>query len=238
MRNYESWSIRESTATIVTTKESKQKILSFYSKSFNKKTHIVENLESLTFQKKFKKNLKNTSCLRVIYFGSFAPHRGLETIIECSNLLLKEKKIEFYLIGALNNEYSKKIFNNKSNNLKVLKRINLKRLKNFTNNKSVGIVPHINNMHTNTTIPYKLSQYMCLGIPQIVSDCKPLVRTIKKSKSGLIYKSGNPYDLKKKIIEIQKLNFNKLKFNSLKYFKNNNWELKEHRNIINIYDKI
>ena len=93
-------------------------------------------------------------------------------------------------------------------------------------------------MHTDTTIPYKLSQYMSLGIPQIVSNCRPLVKTLKKSKSGLIYRSGDHLDLAKKIKIIQELNLWKLKSNSLKYFKKNNWELIEHKNILNIYDKI
>ena len=199
---------------------------------------MIENLESVShFQKKFKSKLKKGSYLRVIYFGSFAPHRGLETIINCSKLFIN-LKVEFYLIGALNTFYSKKISNYKSKNLKILKRIDLKKLKKFTNNMSIGIVPHIKNMHTDTTIPYKLSQYMSLGIPQIVSNCRPLVKTLKKSKSGLIYRSGDHLDLAKKIKIIQELNLWKLKSNSLKYFKKNNWELIEHKNILNIYDKI
>ena len=238
LRNYEYWSIKKSSIILVTTKESKQKIITFYSKSLKEKIQVIENLESVFhFQKKFKSKLKKGKCLRIIYFGSFAPHRGLETIINCSKLLTNEN-IEFYLIGAINNSYSRKILNLKSRNLKVLKRIDLKKLKKFTNNTTYGIVPHIKNMHTDTTIPYKLSQYMSLGIPQIVSNCKPLVRTLKKSNSGIIYKSGDEIDLQKKIKQISGINFLKFSSNSLKHFKNNNWELVEHQNILNVYEKI
>lgn len=238
LRKYEHWSVRKSTRTLVTTNESKNKITKLYSKYLKNKIHVIENLESvLNFQKKFKIKLKKGSNLRIIYFGSFAPHRGLETIINCAKLFA-DLKVEFYLIGALNTLYSKKISNYKSKNLKILKRIDLKNLKKFTNSMSIGIVPHIKNMHTDTTIPYKLSQYMSLGIPQIVSNCKPLVQTLKESKSGLIYKSGNHLDLAKKIKIIQKLNLQKLKSNSLKYFKKNNWELIVHKNILNIYEEI
>jgi len=237
LRNYEFWSITKSVATLVTTLESKKKILNYYSKYLKKKINIIENLETLFFQKKFKTPLRNSSILRVIYFGSFAPHRGLETIIDTSKLMIREK-VEFYLIGASNNYYSKKILKNKSKNLKILKRINLNKLKNYTNTMSIGIVPHIKNMHTNTTIPYKLSQYMGLGIPQIVTNCDPIIRTIKKSKSGLIYKYGDPNDLKKTLKKINKLKIINLRLNSLKYFKKNNWELKEHKKILEVYEKV
>ena len=237
LRNYERWSVEKSLLTLVTTQESKKKILSFYSNSYNKKTYVLENLETLFFQKKFKSKLKKSSNRRIIYFGGFAPHRGLETVIECSKLPIMQK-IEFLLIGALNNNFSKKIEKSKSKNLKILKRIDLKKLKKFTNTNTIGIVPHLKNMHTNTTIPYKLSQYMSLGIPQIVSNCKPLTRTLKKSKSGLIFKSGDINDLKEKILKMNQTNLYKFRFNSLEYFKKHNWDKSEHFKIQNIYEKL
>ena len=91
-------------------------------------------------------------------------------------------------------------------------------------------------MHTNTTVPYKLSQYMCLGLPQIVSDCVPLKRIIKESKSGIVFNASNSIDLKKKILSLNTNLIKGLRKNSLKYFKKNNWEKSEEKIYLEVYE--
>ena len=236
LRNYEYFMIKKSFKTLVTCLESKRKMIKFYSSKIKNKIIIINNLESLEFERKFKTKLKKTKKIRILYFGGFAPHRGIRTLISAANEL-DEKKYEIYIIGAIDNKYSKKIYKiHRNKNIKILKKIDLKYLKNFLNDKTIGIVPHDANMHTNTTVPYKLSQYMCLGLPQIVSDCEPLKRIIKKSNSGIVFNSSNPSDLKKKILSLNINLIRDLRKNSLKYFYKNNWEKCEEKTYQKIYE--
>jgi len=235
LRNYENYMIKKSYKTLVTCIESKKKMINFYSKKLEKKIIVVQNLESRDFQKQFKTKLKKTNKIRILYFGGFAPHRGITTLINAANNLDK-RKYETYIIGAINNKYSREINKIKrSNNVKVLKKINLKDLKKYLNDKTIGIVPHDANMHTNTTIPFKLSQYMCLGLPQIVSDCKPLKRIIGKSNSGIIFKSSDVSDLKNKILSLNISLIKSFRKKSLLYFYKNNWENSQEKIYLKIY---
>ena len=236
LRNYEYFMIKKSYKTLVTCMESKKKMINFYSKKIKNKIIIINNLESLEFKKKFKTRLKKTKKIRILYFGGFAPHRGIKTLITTANHL-DRNKYEVYIIGAINNEYSKRIYKiDRKKNIRILKKIDLKYLKNFLNDKTIGIVPHDANMHTNTTVPYKLSQYMCLGLPQIVSDCVPLKRIIKVSKSGIVFNASNSVDLKRKILSLNTYLIQDLRKNSLKYFNKNNWEKSEEKNYLKVYE--
>ncbi|MDC0234515.1 glycosyltransferase [Candidatus Pelagibacter sp.] len=236
LRNYENYMIKNSYKTLVTCIESKKKMINFYSDKIKNKIIVINNLESKEFQKKFKVKLKKTKKIRVLYFGGFAPHRGIKTLIE-SAFYLDKKKYEIYIIGSINNQYSKMIHKmNRPKNVKILKKINLKNLKKFLNDKTIGIVPHDANMHTNTTVPYKLSQYMSLGLPQLVSDCDPLKRIIKDSHSGIIFKSSDKFDLKEKILSFKIDLIRNLRKNSLNYFNKNNWESCEENTYLKIYE--
>ena len=236
LRNYEYFMIKKSYKTLVTCLESKKKMIKFYSSKIKNKIIVINNLESVEFERKFKTKLKKTKKIRILYFGGFAPHRGIRTLISAANEL-DEKKYEIYIIGAINNKYSKKIFKiHRNKNIKILKKIDLKYLKNFLNDKTIGIVPHDANMHTNTTVPYKLSQYMCLGLPQIVSDCVPLKRIIKVSKSGIVFNASNSIDLKRKILNLNTTLIEDLRKNSLKYFNKNNWEKSEEKSYLKVYE--
>ena len=63
----------------------------------------------------------------------------------------------------------------------------------------VGCVPHHSNPHTDTTIPFKLNQYMITRKPVLVSSSPPLKRIVKAAGSGLIFSAGDPEDCAKKI---------------------------------------
>jgi len=59
----------------------------------------------------------------------------------------------------------------------------------------VGLVPHRNNPHTATTIPHKLTQYMALGKPVLVTDVPPLARIVTDADAGLVAPAGDPDEM-------------------------------------------
>jgi glycosyltransferase involved in cell wall biosynthesis len=66
----------------------------------------------------------------------------------------------------------------------------------------IGLVPHLQNSHTDTTIPHKIFQYMLMGKPVVVSSCQPLKRIVEETGSGLIFKAGDSKELAKQILQL------------------------------------
>ena len=60
---------------------------------------------------------------------------------------------------------------------------------------NVGVIPHVRNEHTDTTIPNKIFDYMAAGLPVIVSDALPLRRLVAEEGCGLSYTSGDAESL-------------------------------------------
>ena len=240
IKNYEKSILDKYHNILLTTYEAKNRIKKYYGKKFLKKIVILENYDD--FNTKIfikKKSIKSY----IIYFGSFAPHRGLETIIKSAYLLRKYNFIKFLIIGgAFGHHYTKSLIEKKNNlklrNLKILKWQNKKFLKKYSKKKSVGIIPHVKNQHTDSTVPFKLFQYMDQNMPQLVSNCKPLSRHIKNSKSGLIFRNSSEKDLKLKILQIiNDDKFNKFIINGKKYIKSHNWKTKCTKKLINLIER-
>ena len=68
----------------------------------------------------------------------------------------------------------------------------------------VGLVPHNIGEHTNNTIPHKLFQFMMVGIPVLVSNCKPLERVVRSIDAGLVFEAGDPLDFADKVLTLNK----------------------------------
>ena len=240
LKNYEKSILNEYNNILLTTYEAQDRIRKYYGKKYLGKILTLENYDIYNSKINLKKKSKKTN---ILYFGSFGPHRGLETIIKSANLLKKYNFIKFLIIGgSLNHHYTKELIQKKKNlklkNLKILKWQKKNFLKKYLKKKSVGIIPHIKNPHTDSTIPFKLFQYMDLSMPQLVSNCRPLFRHIKKSKSGLIFKNSSEEDLKLKILQIiNDDNFNKFIINGKNYISLHNWKRKCTKKFINLIER-
>ncbi|MCH7770675.1 MAG: glycosyltransferase, partial [Bacteroidetes bacterium] len=102
---------------------------------------------------------------------------------------------------------------------------------------NVGVSPQPNNEHWNTSIPHKLFEYMSRSIPVIVTDAIPLKRIILETNAGLYYKTNDPENFAKVILEIasSEINFGKngVKAVEEKY----NWE-NDSKVLVNMYKSL
>jgi len=81
----------------------------------------------------------------------------------------------------------------------------------FFGKTDICLIPHVKSAHTDSTIPHKLFQYMYAGKPIIASNCSPIERILKETKSGFSYIYDDPKDFSKKIqLLINELNNPKL----------------------------
>lgn len=178
------------------------------------------------------------------YLGGFDSHRGLESVIKAVPLVKDQiPNFKLVLVGAGRNlEDLKQLVNS----LNVQDQVVFEgwqlpsTLPTYISASSLCLIPHLKTGHTDNTIPHKLFQYMLLGKPVLSTNCDPLERIIKETKSGLIFKSNDEKHLAEQI----KYAYNnpeatkQMGENGIKAVKDiYNWE-NTAQNLINLYKKI
>ena len=242
--------IRKADLVFVVVQEAKKRVEYDHIDIDSEKIINIENLESLDFTKNSsgKSVIYYKNGFSITYIGGMTPERGLETVIKAMKIIKENKlNINLNLIGADNSKYVKYL---KScvNKLNLNKTINFHDWIKFVNvlptikSSDLCIVPHHSNPHTDNTIPHKLYQYMISKKAVLVSTSGPLRRVVNKSKSGLIFKAGDPFDCAEKIIYAYKnpKELLKMGINGFDYlvFKKNNWEEVSSKNLIKAYDNL
>ena len=180
--------------------------------------------------------------IRIVYVGGVRPHRGLDVVIKALSELPKEHKVSLRIVGARGQyatelkELAKAIGIGKR--VELVEWIPLEEVPNAIIECDIGIVPHQKHPHTDATIPHKLFQYMLASKPIIVSNCKPLERIVKETKSGLVFNSGDPSDLAAKALELikdPKLCFEFGSNGRKAALAHYNWEI-EGQKLVNLYE--
>lgn len=180
----------------------------------------------------------------ISYIGGFGPHRGIDTAIKAMPKILEEiPNARLLLIGGKDTEYETYL-KELCRSLKVEKNVKFTGWVDFSlvplyiAISDVCLVPHYASGHTNTTIPHKLFQYMAMGKPVVVTDCKPLKRIVEECKCGIVVPSGDHEKMAEAIIKLYKdkdyarlLGENGRKAVEKKY----NWE-NEAKKLIKLYD--
>lgn len=243
---YEKKLLVDASLIIVVAKEAYKRVLNEHKNLSKKKIFIVENLESKDFIKSivYKKKFLNKKFFNITYIGGFGPHRGLDTIIK-SFIILKNynNKIKLNLIGAKQNnflEYLKKLIisNNLSNFVEIIGWVEPHHVMTYIAQSDICTVPHNSNYHTDTTLPWKLTQYMLAKKPVLVSSSPPLARIVRKASSGMIFEANSPKDCARVILKMktnQKLSIYGNNGYDFVTKKGNNWEQNSSINLIKGY---
>lgn len=170
---------------------------------------VLSNTLNLENFKDVQKEAVSTSTLRfkIVYIGGFGPHRGLRTAIEAMpEILTTIPETQLILVGE---------GSDRSHLQRCVAELGLEDSISFPGwvpledvpqiiaEADVGIVPHISSAHTETTVPHKLFQYMYLGKPVVVSDCKPLQRLVKGVNAGLVFRAGDSPDFARQILRLR-----------------------------------
>jgi glycosyltransferase involved in cell wall biosynthesis len=143
----------------------------------------------------------------MLYVGTIGGrHRGLETVIRAlPSVRERVDDPRFLVVGT--GPYTDRL-------RAVSRRLGVADLVTFTGwvdfeelpgyvaASDVGLVPHRNNLHTATTIPHKLTQYMAVGTPVITSDVVPLERIVTDARAGLVFPAGDPDGLAEVAVEL------------------------------------
>lgn len=169
-------------------------------------TPDVDYFLGLSIYQEIKKNFAGNFVIS--YIGGFGgSHRGLDTAVEAMPSILK--KIPNAILLLVGDGPIKPKLIELSKELGVRDKIvfvqwqPFEKVPTYIELSSICIVPHKRTFHTETTSPHKLFQYMLMGKPVVVSDCKPLARVVSETGAGVVFEAGNPESLAQAILSLE-----------------------------------
>lgn len=144
----------------------------------------------------------------IFYFGVISQRRGILTTIEAAGKLLGENQsIHLLLVGPID-KAEKGSFNKLFSGKKISEHLtyypwrDISEFPSFVHASAVCISPILKNPQHESGVANKLFQYMLFGKPVLVSDCEPQVEIVRKTGCGLVFKSGDPFDMAEKLSEL------------------------------------
>jgi len=211
---YEKRCVQEVDRIIVVVDEAKERILRYGIPEG--KVTVLMNVEDVDYFANIELDpsilarYKEHKAFIVSYVGGFGPHRGLDTAIKAIALARERvPAIKLLLVGAQEGGYFR-VLQRLIQELQVEDLVEItgwqlfEKVASYIHASDVCLVPHHRNPHTDNTIPHKLFQYMLMGKPVIVSDCRPLKRIVEETEAGLVFRAGDARDLADKIVSLYK----------------------------------
>jgi glycosyltransferase involved in cell wall biosynthesis len=135
----------------------------------------------------------------LFYGGGITRHRGLQYVIQAIEIIKDSiPNLRFRIFGRGKYEEELKAL---VDSLGVQKYVSFEGWKPASvmmselTSSDIAIIPHLRSLHTDTTIPHKLFQYMAFGIPVLTSDCLPLARIVTREQCGQVYHDKEPLEL-------------------------------------------
>ena len=180
---------------IVVIEEAKERVEQLGIK--NKTIAVVPNyvnradfsLEDERLTPRLRQEYKDHSVLT--YVGGFDRHRGIHIVISAIPSIVKKiPNFKFVLVGGGSIEKELKTLAEDKGVSQYVEFRGFRsqvELPSFIAASDVCIIPHLKTQHTDKTIPHKLFQYMFMKKPVVATNCKPIERIVKESKSGKIY---------------------------------------------------
>lgn len=78
------------------------------------------------------------------------------------------------------------------------------RLPDLIRRADVGLLPFHRCLHIDATLANKLFEYMALALPVVVSDAPPMVRVLRETGAGLVFRGGDAHDLARAIEQLER----------------------------------
>ena len=176
----------------------------------SKMINVGNGIDSDFLNKSIKQQQRTANLL---FVGSFAAHKGLETLFKAFSLLPKKYSLT---IAGKPTLYKLEI----PKNVKVITNFKSEELGHLLDQSSILISPS-----TQESFGLVLLEAMARGVPVIAANIPASSEIVKKSKSGLLFEVNNPQDLAKKIIKLsESKSFNKYRINGISFASTHTWD--------------
>lgn len=142
----------------------------------------------------------------ILYVGGFDKHRGLESVIKAMPKIMASAPDTLLVLvgaGSITDDLHQLTIEHSVSESVIFEGYQpLAILPSYIRAATLGLIPHLKTTHTDNTIPHKLFHYMIMGKPTIATDCNPLVRIIKNSNCGKIFRSNDSDDFAEKVLSL------------------------------------
>jgi glycosyltransferase involved in cell wall biosynthesis len=143
------------------------------------------------------------SPVKFVYIGALAEGKGLQKFIRSLPIVNQKHDCTFTIIGE--GEYRKNLEdlvqeNNLKNKVFFKPLLPPDEVIQTLAEFDIGVCPYLVNRFSNQTMPGKLFEYMCVGLPVLSSARKTVSRIIKETACGVIYESQEPKEIADKMV--------------------------------------
>jgi glycosyltransferase involved in cell wall biosynthesis len=137
--------------------------------------------------------------IHLVYLGNLDGSRGIDTAIEAVALLRdRGDYARLSIIGSGPNiERHRELARTLgvTDRVVVTGRLGFAKVEAIMAEANVGLIPHYSTRAWNSTIPNKLFDFMAMGKPVVVSNCRPTARIVDEEQCGIVFKERDVEDL-------------------------------------------
>jgi len=160
---------------------------------------------------------KLNSPIKVVYAGNLSEGKGIQDIIKALAIVMRKKACNLTVIGE--GPYVSTLKNlamteNVEKHVTFQSLVNPGKVPETLAGFDIGLCPYLVNPFSDQTMPGKLFEYMCVGLPVLCSARKPVSRVVREVQCGVIYNSREPQAIANKLLsmmdnEVDSLNMGK-----------------------------
>ncbi len=206
----ENYVIAKTSKIIVVTEENRNRIVERGASEND--VYVVSNTPDLETYGLYKGTVDKSelafyeSKFTLIYVGGLGPIRGLEMVIEAMPQILQRIHHAYLLIIGKGEKIG--ILKSLAREYDIEKHVTFKgwiefeSVPQYIKASSIGIIPHRLTMHTNTTIPNKIFDYMAFGVPVVASDTAPMRRIVEGAMAGVVFEPHSPDGFAEAVVKI------------------------------------
>lgn len=142
------------------------------------------------------------------YIGGIGRDRNLELVTRAMSLLSsKIDNVHLLLIGKNQSSTTDRLRELRdslgiSSCVTFVGEIPFEHVPTYMSLSRIGVVCHMPSLHTHTTTPHKLFQYMAMAKPVIVTDVRPLKRIVESENCGIVVHWDRPKEMADAILRL------------------------------------
>jgi hypothetical protein len=174
---------------------------------------FISASEKCNLNEKKKLNLP----VRIVYAGNLSEGKGIQDIIKALSIVCKKTACSLTVIGEgpyISNLKSLVVSEGVEKQVTFQPLVKPESVPETLSEFDIGLCPYLVNPFSDQTMPGKLFEYMCVGLPVLCSARKPVARVVDEARCGVIYNHREPQEIAYKLLnmidnEVESLNMGK-----------------------------
>ncbi len=212
----------------------------------HKETNLVENFAPINVMLPYQNPRRSETGKDLFYMGSFDEMYCFEQMLEATYKLIQRGWLgKLYIIGHVNPEIVAQMrrlpyFKKLSKRIEFKGYLSIREGYEFSKNCAAGYCFVSNNVNVRDSLPRKLYEYMCIGLPIICSNFPTYDILVNSLQIGICVDSGDVEDISNKTLELlhNKKKLDHYSANGIKAATDiYNWE-KEERLLLTLYQNL